>query len=237
MPADLERLLRDGLDRHATRAPLGSADGGRLDDVFDRVDRRRLARRRRTAGVGSLAVLGVGAIGVVTLGRAPSADPVAGPDGSEAPVEVVPSTIDPSGLVWRCTGEFAREMEDQTVSFFEQCEQVPRPDGNAVPTTVVGVQQPLPEHVDAPTEVVSVSTTTSTTVLVDDPPDATGERSAVEQAYVIQAGDSLSGIAAAFGVDMETICSYNSWPDCVDPPHLLLPGDEIRIPPDAVDRS
>ncbi len=51
---------------------------------------------------------------------------------------------------------------------------------------------------------------------------------------MIQANDTLFKIATLYDVEIETICSYNSWSECIDPPHLLLPGDEIQIPPDAL---
>lgn len=77
-----------------------------------------------------------------------------------------------------------------------------------------------------------ITTTTTTTTL----PGATtpgGGTSPTEQEYTIQAGDYLSKIADLYGVANEDICNYNQWTDCVDPPHLLLPGDKIKIPPNA----
>lgn len=49
--------------------------------------------------------------------------------------------------------------------------------------------------------------------------------------YAIQPGDSLNSIGKMFGVDVETMCAYNQWTDCIDPPHVLLPGELIEIPP------
>lgn len=73
------------------------------------------------------------------------------------------------------------------------------------------------------------TTTTTTTVAAGETP--AGGTSPGEQTYEIQANDNLSKIAGRFDVEMQAICDYNSWPDCINPPHLLLPGDEILIPP------
>jgi LysM repeat protein len=49
-----------------------------------------------------------------------------------------------------------------------------------------------------------------------------------EQLYTIQAGDFLSKIAQQFGVTIDEIVQYNEWEDGVN--HLLIPGQDIRIP-------
>ena len=74
------------------------------------------------------------------------------------------------------------------------------------------------------------TTTTTTTTLVPVAPPA-GGTSPDEQTHTIAAGDSLFGIATLYDVTPELICTYNGWTDCIDPPHLLLPGDQILIPP------
>jgi LysM repeat protein len=88
-----------------------------------------------------------------------------------------------------------------------------------VPTTNYVLQEPA-------------TTTTTTTTLPSSTPEE-GARSPGEQTYQIQANDSLSKIASRFDVEMQLICEYNAWSDCINPPHLLLPGDEILIPPNA----
>jgi LysM repeat protein len=74
------------------------------------------------------------------------------------------------------------------------------------------------------------TTTTTTTTLVPVAPPV-GGTSPDEQMHTIAAGDSLFKIAGQYDVTPELICTYNGWPDCIDPPHLLLPGDQILIPP------
>ena len=85
------------------------------------------------------------------------------------------------------------------------------------PATNYGLKQP--------------ATTTTTTTIAALAGTPAGGTSPSEQTYTVQAGDSLFAIAERFGVTPDLICSYNGWPDCIDPPHLLLPGDDILIPP------
>lgn len=75
------------------------------------------------------------------------------------------------------------------------------------------------------------TTTTTTTIPVEEIEE--GGISPTEQTYTIQANDNLFKISGLFDVEIEVICNYNGWTDCIDPPHLLLPGDEILIPPNA----
>lgn len=77
-----------------------------------------------------------------------------------------------------------------------------------------------------------VPTTTTTTA----PPTAStptgGQISTTEQSYQIQGGDSLSKIAGLYDVTIDDIINYNGWTDGIN--HLLIPGDTIKIPPNAV---
>jgi LysM repeat protein len=75
--------------------------------------------------------------------------------------------------------------------------------------------------------------TTTTTLAPDGATTPGGGTSPGEQSYTIKANDNLSKIANLFDVEMELICSYNGWSECISPPHLLLPGDTILIPPNA----
>lgn len=53
-----------------------------------------------------------------------------------------------------------------------------------------------------------------------------------EQEYIIQAGDSLGSIAAAFDVTLEQLVNYNQFDDGIN--HLLLPGESLLVPPGAL---
>ena len=70
-------------------------------------------------------------------------------------------------------------------------------------------------------------TTTSTTTVPEVP--GQGQVSTTEQIHIVVAGDNLSKIANMYGTDMETIVNYNGWTDGIN--HLLLPGAEVKIPP------
>lgn len=60
----------------------------------------------------------------------------------------------------------------------------------------------------------------------------TVERTGSEQPYVIQEGDSLGGIASTFDITLEQLVNYNQFED--GPSQLILVGDLILIPPDAL---
>ncbi len=48
--------------------------------------------------------------------------------------------------------------------------------------------------------------------------------------YVVQAGDTLFGIASLYGTTPEAICALNELEDC----ELIFPGDELEIPGEGV---
>ncbi len=75
------------------------------------------------------------------------------------------------------------------------------------------------------------ATTTTTTTLPASAITPGQGTSPSEQTYQIQSGDSLFKIASLYDITPDLICTYNGWSDCIDPPHLLLPGDTILIPP------
>jgi len=85
-----------------------------------------------------------------------------------------------------------------------------------------------------PTSFVEVppATTTTTTTLPSDFSAAAGTRSPIEQTYTIRAGDSLGGIAELYDITLEQLVNYNEFPNGVN--ELILPGDEIKIPPGAL---
>lgn len=76
------------------------------------------------------------------------------------------------------------------------------------------------------------STTTTTTAATGEAGGGGDERAAGEQTYVVKSGDGLFAIANRFDVEMQLICDYNGWSECGSE-KLLLPGDEILIPPNA----
>jgi len=76
----------------------------------------------------------------------------------------------------------------------------------------------------------TTTTTTTTTVPAGGAPE--GTRSPTEQTYEIQGGDSLGKIAALYDITLEQLINYNQFPDGAN--QLILPGDTIRIPPDAL---
>ena len=57
-------------------------------------------------------------------------------------------------------------------------------------------------------------------------------RSANEQEYTVQAGDSLASIADRYGITLEQLINYNQFADGAD--HLLLPGEQLLVPPAAL---
>ncbi len=71
------------------------------------------------------------------------------------------------------------------------------------------------------------TTTTTTTIVVDDL--APGDVSPVEQVYTVASGDSLSRIAGLYDITVDQLVNYNGWTDGSS--HLILPGDQILIPP------
>lgn len=76
---------------------------------------------------------------------------------------------------------------------------------------------------------IEPATTTTTTTIPAGAEFGAGEISPVEQTYIVKAGDSLSKIAELYDISVEVLINYNGWTDGTN--HLLLPGDEILIPP------
>lgn len=85
-----------------------------------------------------------------------------------------------------------------------------------------------------PTSFVEIppATTTTTTTLPADGSLEAGTRSPVEQTYTIQAGDSLGKIASLFDITLDQLVNYNQFPNGAN--QLILPGDQIKIPPNAL---
>ena len=101
--------------------------------------------------------------------------------------------------------------------------------GGATPTgagaTIANIQ---------PTSFVEIPPATTTTIPTTVPQGdlVEGTRSPSEQSYTIQAGDSLGRIASLHDITLEQLINYNKFPDGAN--QLILPGDVILIPPDAL---
>ena len=50
--------------------------------------------------------------------------------------------------------------------------------------------------------------------------------------YVVDSGDTLSGIAASYGLSLSELVEVNDWSEGAD--HAIFPGDVIALPDDAV---
>jgi LysM repeat protein len=72
-------------------------------------------------------------------------------------------------------------------------------------------------------------TTTTTTTLPTVVPE--GEVSPTEQIHIVVAGDSLSKISTMYGITLDALINYNAWTDGIN--HVILPGAEVRIPPNS----
>lgn len=85
-----------------------------------------------------------------------------------------------------------------------------------------------------PTSFVEVAPATTTTTTTTLPPEdlVAGTRSPSEQSYEIQGGDSLGRIAALYDITLEQLINYNQFADGAN--QLILPGQTIKIPPDAL---
>ena len=47
----------------------------------------------------------------------------------------------------------------------------------------------------------------------------------------MRSNDTLSGIATRYGITIDDVANYNSWSEGTS--HVLQPGDEVKIPPQA----
>ncbi len=80
-------------------------------------------------------------------------------------------------------------------------------------------------------EIAPATTTTTTTLPPNFAPEV-GTRSPVEQTYTIQPNDGLGKIAALYDITLEQLINYNQFANGVDT--VILPGQQIKIPPDAL---
>lgn len=250
MSDDLERTIRESLDRHART--IGQRPDGHLDAVWSSLDRRR-DRRRRVAAVGSALVVGAGVTGLVVVGA---------PDDGPAPGEGAPITT-LAGVAWRCTGLFG---DDGTYRYYTDCTPVAElppfsstvsvpytgPASIAPPTTAPPFAVTNPPLDSTPAMIVTNPPATSSAPIMTAPPttlapsdtipegETTGEDMTVPTTtivvtatgveYEVQDGDSLFDIAERYGVGPLEIAVANEWDDGAD--HTLIPGEVIVIPLD-----
>ena len=110
----------------------------------------------------------------------------------------------------------------------------------AVPTSMDVSELTMPETLPTATPVVdSISSAQFPVLAASDSGDLTRQSDihtniptrprAEIKTYTVQSGDTLFGIAEKFGLKPETLVWGN--PILKDDPHLLQPGQELRIPP------
>jgi LysM repeat protein len=68
------------------------------------------------------------------------------------------------------------------------------------------------------------------TVVFTEPTESSSE--GPTNSHVVEGGDTLSGIAAGYGLTLDELVEFNDWEDGAD--HAIFPGDEIALPVDAV---
>ncbi len=99
------------------------------------------------------------------------------------------------------------------------------------PEVIIVTQTGLPQTVEAPLEITAtplpVVPTLSVENLIQPTPDPTREGvGAAPLEHVVQSGETLSGIAAAYGVSLQVLLSVNDLPN----PNQIEVGQIIRLP-------
>ncbi len=173
-----------------------------LDGVWAHVERRR-RRRRHVAAVGSAAVVAVGALGITTLGGGE-------PDGIPAPA-AASSDVQ---AAWRCTDQLDYFESGSRAVFFLTCESV-TVDGAAV---TLGLPTPTTPS-DGTVAAVPMTTLPGAGVATTAPVQ--------EITYLVRAGDTLTSIAAAFGMSVDEIVAVNPWGGRSDV--ALVEGETIVV--------
>lgn len=148
MNDDLERTLRDSLDRHAVGVARPT---GHLDDVYVRVDRRR-ARHRAYAVVGSLAIVGVGVVGIAALAAGDDNRPAVGDAafGGDAPTTTI-SVLGQTPSAWSCAGYLGSDGGGRDL--YSDCYPAAVGDGSAgvcAPTTTTTTTTTVPMSSEPP---------------------------------------------------------------------------------------
>ncbi|MDJ0771492.1 MAG: LysM peptidoglycan-binding domain-containing protein [Ilumatobacter sp.] len=175
---------------------------GQLADVWRRVDRRR-GRRRGVAVVGSVAVIAVSAAGLLALDR-----------GNED-VPTTAALLDAADEADAAAGATTTGVPTvaPTTTFAVQLWQC---------TDAVTIQEdPAGHYFRSCFPVVDGRVGVTPTTIVP----STFE-------HVVEAGDSVFGIASQYGVDPVVLANFNSWDDGVE--HPIFVGDVVLIPPEAL---
>ncbi len=98
--------------------------------------------------------------------------------------------------------------------------------GVALSLSACGRTEPVASDATTTTPATTVPTTVGTTA----PPTTASEQ---PSAYVVQPGDSLGGIASAFGLNADELAEYNS----LENPDRISVGQQLLIPPGATSTS
>lgn len=226
----IERLLVDTFDHRAVRLGRGRPD---LDGVLLRVRRRR-RQRRTVAAIGSVVVIGGGIVGLTRL-----SDGIGDDDGSQLAGTALGVGANNGGEVWSCSGPLGTAPSG--AQQFDTCVRgstdAPTDPTVFVTTTILTRLDDAPPATAPPTTAaaspdvtIGGAGATATTVPGIDVREVVVV-SPTEQQYTVTAGDSLFSIGRLFDIEIEVIATYNGWEEGAD--HLLLPGETVRIPPNA----
>lgn len=149
------------------------------------------------------------------------ADPAAAP---VRPVGVQPGVID--GVAQPRPTDPSTEAPPPATAPYEAIEggALPPPAGALPPTPNPYNAQPLPGDRNAPPPAGSAAATAST---------AAGAASVGGMGYVIQQGDTISGVGRRFGTPVQTLIDLND----LGPRAAISPGQRIILPDSAVDRG
>lgn len=96
----------------------------------------------------------------------------------------------------------------------------------AVLVGACGRTEPVSSAENTTTTATTVRATTATTVPITEAPEQ-------PTAYVVQPGDSVGGIASAYGLNADELAEYNN----LDDPNRIAAGQQLMIPPGATSTS
>lgn len=176
-----------------------------------------------------LASLAVMAVLLAACGRSAPADEVAGADPDS------PVTADPTEST--ATGAPADNGVESTVSGGETTQEPAQATGSTEPatTTTQAIVPGAGSAVHGPNE-AGVRVLSEGPIVALPAPAQPGATPSVDpgsgQTYVVEPGDTLSGIAAKFGLAIDAIAGANNITDVDD----IKPGQELIIPAAAVEQ-